>query len=250
MTLKKTALLIAFSGMISTSWTAFGHANVVPQSNNDNFSGRQFEEGTTAYIKLNIAHACKVGPDGVERRNTNHFAVVFPNNIDLTGIAATFDRHGGQYAGNALMTIKTSVDNDWKKIRRQRDQVPTYYSHGANSEDTRGIQWQHGDVPDDMYDNVEIRASLPKLQGCAKKLTVYLPSVQYCANDTMQAWVKYPTAGFPDSVISHYAPYFDILRNEAINPLDPTCGDGDTHEVYPTAEDIDKYLKLQLGKTK
>jgi len=250
MRVKKTALIIAFGGMMSASWVAFGHANVVPQNNKDDFSGRQFEEGTTAYIKLNLAHACKVGPGGVDRRNTNHFTVVFPNNIDLTGIAATFDMHGGQYAGNVLMTIKTSVDSDWKKIRRQRGPVPTYYSHGANSEDTRGIQWQHGDVPDDMYDNVEIRASLPKLQGCAKKLRVYLPSVQYCANDTIQAWVKYPTDGFSDSVIAHYAPYFDILRNEAKNPLDTTCGDGDTHEIYPTAEDVDKYLKLQLGKGK
>ena len=245
MTLKKTVLLITFGGMISASWTAFGHANVVPQNNNDDFSGRQFEEGTTAYIKLNLAHACKVGPDGTERRNTNHFTVVFPNNIDLTGIAAT---GGGQYAGNVLMTIKPSVDSDWKKIRMQRGSVPEYYSHGANSSDVRGIQWQHGDVPDSMYDNVEIRASLPTLQGCAKKLKVFLPAVQYCANDTMQAWVKYPTDGFPDHVISHYAPYFDILRNEAKNPLPAGCPDGDTHEIYPTAEDVDKYLKLQLGK--
>ena len=157
MRLKNTVLLIAFGGMISASWTAFGHANVVPQNNSDDFSGRQFEEGTTAYIKLNLAHACKVGPGGVDRRDTNHFAVVFPNNLDLTGIAATFDKHGGQYAGNALMTIKTSVDSDWKKTLRQRGPVPIYYSHGANSEDTRGVQWQHGNVPDDMYDNVEIR---------------------------------------------------------------------------------------------
>lgn len=250
MILRKTMLLLACGGMIGASCAAFGHANVVPQNNKDEFTGRTFEEGSTAYIQLNLAHACKVGPGGVDRRNTNHFAVVIPNNIDLTGIAATFDRAGAQYAGNALMTVKVSVDSDWKKIRRQRGPVSTYYSHGANSEDTRGVQWQHGDVPDDMYDNVEIRASLPKLLGCAKKLRVYLPSVQYCANDTMQAWIKNPTDEFPDEVISHYAPYFDILRNEANNPLPAECGGGDSHDVYPTAEDIDKYLKLQLGTAK
>jgi hypothetical protein len=239
---------ILFIGITGTSLTAFGHANVVPKDNNDDFSNRQYEEATTAYLNLNIAHACKVGPDGIERRNTKHFAVVFPNNIDLTGIAATFDRQGNQYAGNVLMTIKPSVDSDWKKIRTQRGSVPTYYSHGSNSNDVRGIQWQHGDVPDSMYDNLEIRASLPKLQGCVSKLQVYLPSVQYCANDTMQAWIKYPTDGFPDDVIAHYSAYFDILRNEEKNPLPAGCSEGVNEVIYPEAEDIDKFLKLKLGK--
>lgn len=248
--LKTIFQIMILTGITGISLSAFGHANVVPKDNNDDYANRQYEEATTAYLKLNIAHACKVGPDGAERRNTRHFAVVFPNNIDLTDIAATYDNHGNQYSGNALMTIKPSVDSDWKKIKIQRSDVPTYYSHGANSNDVRGIQWQHGDVPDSMYDNLEIRASLPKLQGCVNKLQVYLPSVQYCANDTMQAWIKYPTDGFPENVISHYAPYFDILRNETTNPLPAECVEGVTKVIYPEAEDIDKYLKLQLGGKK
>lgn len=248
MIVKKIFQLIVLSGVLGTSITVFGHANVIPKDNNDSYSNRQYEEATTAYIELNIAHACKVGPDGVERRNTKHFAVVFPNNIDLSGIAATFDNYGNQYSGNALMTIKPSIDSDWKKIRIQRNPVPEYYSHGTNSNDVRGIQWQHGNVPDSMYDNLGFRASLPKLQGCVKKLQVYLPSVQYCANDTMQAWIKYPTDGFPDSAISHYSPYFDIIRNEVKNPMPAECGDGINEVIYPDADDVDKYLKLRLGK--
>ena len=247
---KRLFQLIMFGGIISTPLIASGHANVVPKDNNDNYSDRQFEEGTTAYIKLNIAHACKVGVDGTERRNTKHFTVVFPNNIDLTDVAATYDGSGNQYAGNVLMTIKPSVDSDWKRIRIQRNAVPTYYSHGTNSNDVRGIQWQHGNVPDSMYDNVEIRASLPKLKNCVKKLQVFLPSVQYCANNTMQAWIKYPTDAFNDDVIAHYSPSFDIIRNETKNPLPSECIDGNVKIVYPEAGDIDKYLKLQLEKNK
>ena len=105
---KKLFQLVLFTGITGASLTAFGHANVVPKDNNDDYANRQYEEATTAYLKLNIAHACKVGSGGVERRNTRHFAVVFPNNIDLTDIAATFDvlRLGGENTAATLTLIE------------------------------------------------------------------------------------------------------------------------------------------------
>ncbi|MDH5302357.1 MAG: YcnI family protein, partial [Gammaproteobacteria bacterium] len=142
--------------------------------------------------------------------------------------------------------IKPRVNGDWGAIRTIPGNVPTFYSHGEKSGDVRAIQWLDGFVPDSMYENLELKASLPKLEGCVGKLRVYTPVVQFCDSGLMNAWIKEPTNQFSADVISAgYAPYFDVVRNNTKNPLPESCGGvAETVEVYPSAEDIDSYLPV------
>jgi len=235
---------LTFALLALANTAAWSHANIVPKDNLDAYTGRSYEEGTSAFMEISLGHGCR-SDQGVAFP-TRHVSAVFPNGEDLSGIAYTVDGSGTRYAGNALYGIKPSVDGDWDSIHPIPGTVAQYYSHGAKSGDVRAIHWLGGFVPDSMYENLEFKASLPKLDSCVGKLRVYIPVVQYCDSGLKNAWVKTPTANFPAEVISAgYAPFIDVLRNESKNPLSAECGGvGQTVEVYPKDADVDEFLPV------
>lgn len=237
----KTELILGLAAFMVAN-NVIAHANFVPKDVDDNFNGRQYEEGTTAYMNVNIAHGCHT-PDRSEWFSTIHVVSIFPNNLDLTGIAYTKDRSGNVYAGNALMGIKPGVDGDWQSINNLIGDVPTFYSHGARDTDVRSIHWINGEVPNDGYENLQFRAGLPFLEGCTNRLKVYVPTIQYCEKGQILAWFIEPTPSMSSDVISPgYAPYFEVVRNEDKNPLPDSCSAGETYTVYPAEEDLETYL--------
>ncbi len=240
----KTALLFASLAISTQAW---GHASFAPKDNMDAYTDRAYKEGSAAYLKLTIAHSCS-NEDKSEYYPTRSVSVVFPNTIDLSGQAVTTNRDGDIFGGNAMMGIKPRVTRSFRKIKVFKGDVPEFYNHGAKNRDVRALHWTRGWVENDKYEVLEFRASLPKLEGCVKKLRVYTPTVQHCLGGHTLAWLRTPTAMFAEDVISpDYAPYFDIIRDEENNPLPAgaTCSEEEmTAEAYPSDSDIDTYLPL------
>jgi uncharacterized protein YcnI len=239
---KIISVAIVVLGTWVTSSDVFAHASILSKDTLDAYSGRNYMEGSSATFSLHLAHGCSTDTATFA---TRHASIVFPNATDLTGIAYTEDHDGNRFAGNAVMGIKPRVDSDWKKIKVKTGEVPTFENHGANSTDVRGIHWKGGHVPNEMYENLEVKASFPKLDGCVSKLRVYMPAVQYCENGDILTWMRDATPSFPDAG-GGSAPYIDIVRNMDANPLPDSCGGtGEQAEAYPSVEDVEMYLPIK-----
>ncbi|RLT89280.1 MULTISPECIES: DUF1775 domain-containing protein [unclassified Ketobacter] len=237
MSLRKTISLLLIPCAMGTASNLFAHANTKPKDNLDTYSGRSYQENSSAYVDLVLSHGC----DG---EATVHAAVLLPNANDLSG--NTSSGPDGNYAGNALMGAKAQLNANWKHIAYGKGSVPTYYLRGEQQEDVRAIHWQRGYVPDDVIELLTFRADTPKLEGCVSKLKVNIPTVQYCTHGKVKAWIKQPTAVFGEEVISAgFSPSIDVVRDTVNNPLPEECGAGIEVEAYPTNEEIDQYLSRQ-----
>jgi len=234
------ALLI--TSLVTGSMSVFAHAGFKPKDVNDNYDGRTYLGGQTAYLSMAVPHGCK-GENG-ERYTTNHIGMVFPSMVALPAEqATTSDRDDNQYGANAMMGIKAAIDSNWETVRGLRGEVGEFYSHGTKTEDVHAIHWLGGEIPDDMYAELKFRATLPKLMGCVTKLRVYTPAIQYCEGNHYTVWNSEATTAFPEEKVSTgYTPYFDVARDLTANPLDESCGEGEELTVAPPADKIDWYL--------
>lgn len=272
-------LAITIACGVLTSGNAFAHANMAAKDFYNTADGRSYLEGSSAEFKLNLAHSCSADlptvvttvsiPNGADSEiytlgyNTATQSVTgSPNQspratkyASTSDFLYTADAAGNAYAGNVLMGIKPSVDNNWQQIIPKKGDVPTYYNHGANTKDVLGIHWNGGNIPNDFYYDLKFRGNLPKIKAtsCVAKVRVYLPAIQYCGTDInnlskQDNWLPKPGAGLTD-VTTNYAPYFDIDRNLKTNPLPESCvsktGTGFKGEVvgiYPSEGQLTTYL--------
>ena len=240
---KGTIGVSILSGMLALPGVCFAHASFVPKDNLDGFSARDYEEGKTAYLKINIPHGCS-SSDGSRTFSTRNVVMTMPNGVDLSGLAYT-QSHGGEiYNANAVMGVKPAADGSWRKIKNPKGPVADYYSHGLRSEGVRSLQWLRGNIPADFYKVLEFRAGLPILDACISRLDIYFPTVQYCDQRTMKAWMRAPVGNLPADVVSTgYAPKITVVRNEEKNPLPAECPlEGEAAEVYPSEADIEASL--------
>ena len=235
----KTFLASALS--IGMADAALAHANFVPKDNLDFYNGRDYQEGRTADLSINLSHGCS-NADRTKSFPTQHAVAIMPNDISLDGIAFTKNHSGDHYGASGVMSVKPEANANWKRIKVNKGPVAEYYSHGLRSEDATAIQWLSGNIPADFYANINFRATLPYLESCVSKIKVHIPTIQYCSAGYVKAWIKEPTPSMPEDVISTgYAPYFNIIRAEN-NPLAPECGEGTAEEIYPSTEHIEKGL--------
>lgn len=239
----KKIVISVLSGTLAIPGLCLAHASFVPKDNFDSFSARDYEEGTTAYLKMNIPHGCS-SSDGSRTFSTRNVVMTMPNGVDLSGLAYTQGRDGQTYNANAVMGVKPAVDGDWRKINNPTAPVADYYSHGLRSDDVRSLQWLRGKIPADFYKVLEFRAGLPILNACISRLDIYFPTVQYCDQRTMKAWMRTPVGNLPaDAVSTGYAPKITVVRNEEKNPLPAECPPGgEAAEAYPSESDIEASL--------
>jgi len=259
------SVLLATSLIATNAW-AFPHANIVSKDTLDAYSGRNYQEGSSAVLSIGIGHGCT---HSGESYTTRMVSVLFPNGLDpdLGGIAYTTDGTNN-YEGNALFGIKPVVDYNWKQIQPIKGDVPDYYNHGVKTTDVRAVHWEWGYIPDNFAGYANVSVSFPKFipTTCYNKITVDIPVVQYCQADSKHqqlqdwtrdrlkakgdfhrvfAWIKAPTAMFPTETVvaPGYVASLTIVRNLTTNPLPASCnGTGQTIELYPSAADIDMYL--------
>ena len=240
----KTTLVTALT--VGMAESALAHANFIPKDNLDMYSGRDYKEGSSAFLSLNLSHGCS-NADG-ETFATKHAVAIMPNDQSLAGIAFTKDRMGNRYGANGVMSVRPEADANWKRIEAPKATVGEYYSHGLKTEDIAAIQWKRGNIPANFYASVNFRVALPYLESCVSKIKVQIPTVQYCTSGYIKAWIKEPTPSMPTDVISTgYAPYFNIVRADN-NPLGDECGGvGTEEEVYPSTDQIENNLISRRG---
>ena len=282
-TMKKIRVLQRKSSVVGivalgvlVSGDVFAHANVPAKDWYFTSDGRSYVEGSSAEIKLNLSQSCTADLPTVVT------TIAIPNGTDAEIYTLGFDKAtqsvtgnpnqspkstkysstanflftkgtgNATYAGNALMGIKPSVDNNWQQIIPKNGDVPTFYNHGAKSKDVLGIHWNGGNVPNDFYYDLKFRGTLPSIKptSCIAKVRVYLPAIQYCGTDVnnlskQDNWLPKPGAGLTE-VTTNYAPYFDIDRNLRTNPLPETCltngQKGEFVGVYPSDAQLTNYL--------
>ena len=275
----KLSMTLAVAFGIIAAGDVFAHANVPAKDFYLTTDGRSYIEGTSSEFKLNLAHSCTADlptvittlaiPNGVDAEiytlgyDLNQQAVTGNPNISpkstkyhsTADFLYTADATGNKYAGNALMGIKPSVDNNWEQIIPKKGDVPTFYNHGANTKDVLGIHWQGGNIPNDFYYDLKFRGTLASIKpsSCVAKVRVFLPAIQYCGTDTnnltkQDNWLPKPGAGLTE-VTTNYAPYFDIDRNLRTNPLPETCSTkgstgfkGEVVGLYPSDAQLSSYL--------
>lgn len=281
--MKRNTVVFAITAT-STLFSAnvLSHANIAQKDAYNTDDGRSYLEGTSAEIKLNLSHSCSAdlptvvttmavpnSPSieiydlGYDKKtktvtgnpNISKKSTKYNSTADFF---YTTDGKGTNYAGNALMGIKPSVDNNWQEILPKKGDVPNFYNHGPNTRDVLGIHWQGGNIPNDFYYDLKFRGSFPQFKpdSCVSKVRVYLPAIQYCGTDMnnltkQDNWLPKPSplAGITQ-VTTGYAPYFDIDRNLKKNPLPENCGSDLEHEqehgdivgLYPSDQDISDFL--------
>lgn len=258
--MRKTNLIKITAACIlaASSSAAFAHLNIAREDAVAVAGSRQYKEGSSAFLDVNISHDCS-DADG------NHYAttgvtMVLPNEVSVPG-AITMDRSGNVYPANAIMSIKQRINHTFKKNIVMKGAVDEFYNHGPRNEDVRALKWLRGKVDNDHYDNLELKASFPKIdpESCLAEIKMYFPTVQYCKGGYKIAWVgdentKYGTAAEPMNpktrVTETYAASVSVLRT---SELPNECGnDGETVEIRPSTEDINKYLgrKKHMSKKK
>ena len=193
--------IISIIGFVFST-VLFAHSSITAKDTLDQYAGRSYKEGTSAFFSVSMPHGCADANHGAAKATTD-VALVFPNSNDLQGSAYTKDSSGNKVAGNALMSIKPQLNANWKVIERIRGNVPAYFNHGLVTTDVRGIQYRSGYLPDDMIEQLTFNASLPILDGCVETLKVYIGIAQYCEHGGKQIWIKAATAALPSAVCAY-----------------------------------------------
>lgn len=272
--IRSTVLGVAAVSAVLVNGVALAHSNFV-----ENYDGsREWMEGQRVFFKLNLAHTC--GHGGVSQ-DIRDIKLVFPNGKDavvnewldprgtaqapvangLKDILWTYNTFAptdpSAYRGaNAVMSIKPSVDNQWKSIEPTKEEVPVYYNHGDNTWDVASIHYTgltgalskgKWGLTNEYYKNVEFVATLGyfKKDSCYSKVVVDIPAADYCADGHAYVWWKSATPSIPNELLASagYAPVVTIKRNLAKNPLPESCGGiGKTAEVAPSNATLDRYF--------
>lgn len=227
------------------SSVAMAHLNIAQEDAISVGEGsREYKEGGGAFLDVNIAHDCS--NEAGEHFPTTGVTIVMPNGSSVPG-AYTTDRSGNTYGGNAIMGIKQRVNHTFRKNIVVKGPVDAFYSHGERTEDVRALKWLRGSVDNDHYDNLELKVSFPKIdpQSCIAKIKMFFPSMQYCKGGYKIGWIKtaeskYGTGNAKTRITDTYAAYATVVRT---SDLPDSCGgQGETVEVMPSVEDINKYL--------
>jgi len=232
--------------MAVASSVASAHVNIATEnvfSLGDD--GREYLEGKSAFISLNLPHSCS-NADRSQSFATTDVVLILPNSVALSADFYTRDRSGNTYSANAVMGTKARVSRNWRKVKVVKGAVSPFYSHGEKTTDARAIKWLRGHVDNDHYDNLEIKTKFPKIDpaSCVGELRVEMPAVQYCKNGYVTAWigttgsVRFPQDGPKLRLEETYEPYFKVVRDVANNPYPANCAVDDQGNVIPEVQTI------------
>ncbi len=230
---KKTLFTL---GCLAISSAAFGHATTQPKDTLDAFSDRNYKEGSSAYVNLQIPHGC-------DDNGTIAAVAVMSNGASLTGVGFT-QSGANKFPANAIMNAAAVTDANWKLIRLNEGTVPAFGST-STTVNTKSILWAGGYIPPHNFTGLlTFRASLPRLDGCVSTLRINIPIIQYCEKQTAIAWTGEVTTKLPAAIINPgFYPFINVVRDTATNPLPAECnGQGTNTTSTPSTVDIDAAL--------
>lgn len=206
-------------------------------------NAREYVEGSSATLALNLSHDCRGNA-------TTDVTVIFPNGEGLSPADFyTKDRNETLYGANALMGIKAKNNALWEAVYVTKDAISPYYKYGIKDTDTRAIQWLGGYIDNNHYDRLEFSATFPSIKedSCVKSLKVELPTIQFCENNTLIAWIGSLDTSFAVSddnrIEEFYEPSINIVRHKN-NPLPEACGEGENVVIKPSIDEMNQYLPI------
>lgn len=254
----KTLFVIGMA-TIAIAGNAMAHTTVLKKNTPDDWGSRNELEGSSSSISaFTIPHGCSspdriLGPSPVRAQSA-----VWPNGENAIAINQdTGDTVvlANEIDGNAVMSPKPVQDhNIFKKIYVAKGSVPTFFSHGAKTEDVRAFHYKGGKLDVDLLGVVPYRVSYPRFKesSCAAKMRVNIAIANYCTKSSSKdnradIWIGDLTGKFndPDVVSVGFWPHVMVVRDLENNPLPESCADGYTLEVTPSDESIDEYLPVR-----
>lgn len=246
----KNLAYITTAALFAASGSVLAHLNIAQEDAVAVGDGsRQYKEGSTAFIDVNISHDCSNSAG--EHFATTGVTVLMPNADNVAG-TYTSGSGGAVHGANAIMSIQQRLNGNFKKNKVIRGEVAPFYNHGVKTNDARVLKWLKGKVDNDHYDNLEFKASFPKIdpQSCIAKIRLFFPAIQYCKGGYKTAWIrtadsKYGTGDEKTNVAATSAPYIDVVRTTT---LPGSCSEGEMVEVLPSVDDINNYLGRSKGE--
>ena len=240
---KQLFKLTTFAILAASTSAVMAHLNIAPEDAISVGDGpRQYKEGTSAFIDVNISHDCS-NSEG-KHFSTTGVTVLMPNSNSVLNTYSS-----NEISANAIMSIKQRINKSFKKNIVVKGAVQPFYSHGIKTEDARVLKWLGGKIDNDHYENLEFKASFPKIDpaSCIAKIRMYFPSMQYCKKGYKVGWLRTANSKFgmgdaKTRITDTYAAYADVVRT---SELPESCGNGEVIEVMPSIDDINKYLGNQ-----
>jgi hypothetical protein len=221
-----------------------------------------YEDGAFGPVRFNVQHAC--GHAEFSTVTTKQVVIVMPNgkntkliNTVLPGPwnfppfdpaykelgSASPDAKGHEWAIN------------WLKPMTQASFPKAYPILGQTSGGgtvPRAVVWV-GDHPDGNDADLAVTMEFPTIpkNSCVKEVQYFFPMAQFCGNTdpahSIQAWMLGTTDQWSKSLLGEsnvqWAPTLFMRRDLKKKPLPTNCGQGQSIGVYPSREDIDKYLR-------
>ncbi|MCK5832016.1 MAG: DUF1775 domain-containing protein [Methylococcales bacterium] len=251
--MKNLVLGLISAVLLTTSLNISAHLNVVAESV---FSAgeepRDYLEGKNVYINVNAVEGCKDATGN--KYDTTDLVVVMPNSLGALSDNFFMKSKSGEYDANAVMFTRARISNNWTKVDVVKGPVDPYYKD--RKEGVRAIKWLGGNISPDQYDNLEFRAKLPNIKSasCVGKLRVELPTISYCKDGFVRAWIGtegsslFPADSDKLQLEEKYELYFNVTRDVENNPYPEHCerdAEGDVipveEVVRPSDADIDIY---------
>lgn len=243
MKIKKTVFSAFAVAIAATSFSATAHLNIAAE---DVFAvgeePRDYLEGNSVFIKVNAVEGCSDAND--IKYDTTDVVAILPTSPGALSDNFLMESGDVEYDANAVMFTRGRVSSNWKKVDVVKGPVDSY--HKDRTEGVRAIKWLRGSVNPDQYDNLEFRTRLPNIKSssCVSKLRVEIPTITYCENGFVRAWIGTEgTTSFPaDSdklqLEEEYELYFNVVRDVENNPYPETCEKDEEGNALPVEESV------------
>lgn len=230
-----------------------------------------YQDGAWAHVYMSIGHACghtgTLGPSP----KTTQVAVVIPGNNSEAQVI-DYPLLDGNYSFPPLdppykVVGPASPDAqgyDWGISIGQSEAIPalarTYTFYGEKvptyNKAPRAAVWVGEGIPSYNEAQVALWVQLPEIpkDSCVTDVQYFFAAAQFCAKSKVkgalpaQAWLLGATANWPIEYLGgapdQWTPYLRMTRDVKTKPLPQGCnGTGQIISVYPSAEQIDAYLK-------
>ncbi len=219
-----------------------------------------YQDGAFGPVRFNVQHACS-HEEGAPV-STKQVTVVIPTGTTVKKVSTTlpgpWEFPNFEPAYQELGPASPDASGyDWAiKFVKPYTQAslnrvyPIVDSSG--SETPRALVWV-GDHPNNNDADLMATMWFPEIpaESCVKEAQYFFPSAQFCSThrqpNTVTGWLLGTTDQWAKENLGEsqvqWSLTVSMLRDLKTKPLPSSCGGGEVIGIYPSREDIDKYLR-------